>query len=166
MPFASKHDQCKHLQRQTQTALLQCRMKGWERKVEDVSYKVNSKNSNMFFSTIEAVYLPPKPCTTQLLTIVGTTLLKEKNSINGRWREHFTNLLNRPSTVNTAVLDQIPQKPTLDSLDLSPTLDEVKEAISQTNSGRGPGMNGIHAEIFQSTGPVTLKAFHSIVTSI
>ena len=46
------------------------------------------------------------------------SLLKEKSIINARWREHFSTLLNRPSTVDPTVLDQIPQKPVITSLDL------------------------------------------------
>ena len=96
----------------------QFRMSGGKRKAEEVEHHADRKNSKMFFSTIKAVYWPPKPCTTSLLTTDGTTVLKEKNSINDRRREHFSNLLNRHSTVNTAVLDQVPQKPTVGSLDL------------------------------------------------
>ena len=73
----------------------------------------------MFFSAIKAVYGPSRPNTTPLLSTNGT-LLKEKNAINERWREHFSTLLNRPSTVSSEALDQIPHRPTLDSLDLSP----------------------------------------------
>ena len=77
----------------------------------------------MFFSAIKEVYGPTKPRTKPLLSADGPTLLKEKSSINARWREHFSTLLNRLSTV----LDQIPQKPLITGLDLP--LDEVSKAI-------------------------------------
>ena len=87
-------------------------------------------------------------------------------SINSRWREHFSTLLNRPSTVDPTVLDQIPQKPVITSLDLSPTIDEVSKAIRQTSSGNSPGMDRIPAESFKSAGPGAFEALHSFLTSI
>ena len=83
-----------------------------------------------------------------------------------RWREHFSTLLNRPSTVDPTVLDQIPQKPVITSLDLPPTIDEVSKAIRETSSGKSPGTDGIPAEIFKSAGPAALEALHSLLTSI
>ena len=88
------------------------------------------RTQKMCFGIFKTVYRLPKPCTTPLLTADDKPLLKEKNSISERWKETFRNLLNRTSAVNTDVMDQILQKPTVDSLNLVPTLDEVKEAIS------------------------------------
>ena len=120
----------------------------------------------MFFNAIKEVYGPTKPRTTPLLSADGSTLLKEKSNINARWREHFSTLLNRPSTVDPTVLDQIPQKPVITSLDSPLTIDEVSRAIRQTRSGKSPEMGGIPAEIFKSAGPVALEALHSLLTSI
>ena len=67
----------------------------------------------------QEVYGPTKPRTTPLLSADGSTLLTEKSSINARCREHLSTLLNRPSTVDPTVLNQIPQKPLI-SLDPPP----------------------------------------------
>ena len=138
----------------------------WQEKEADeiVTYAA-IKKSKMFFSTINEVHGPTKPRTTPLLSADGSTLLKEKSSINTRWREHFSTLLNKPSAVGPTVLDQIPQKPVITSLDLPPTIDEVSKTIRQTSSRKSPGMDGIHAEIFKSACPVALKALHSLLTS-
>ena len=74
----------------------------------------------MFFCTIQEVYGPTKPRITPPLSADGSTLLKEKSSIGARWREHFSTLLNKPSTVDPTVLNQIPQKPVITSLGLPP----------------------------------------------
>ena len=105
----SKRDRFKHLQRQAQTALRRMQDERWEKKADSIKCYAATKNSKMFFSTIKEVYGPTKPHTTPLLSADGSTLLKEKNSIKARWREHFSTLLNRPSTVDPTVLDQIPQ---------------------------------------------------------
>lgn len=56
----------------------------------------------------------------------------------------------------------IPQNPTIDSLDLPPTLDEVRKAISQTSSGKAPGMNEVPAQLLEAAGPVAMENFHSV----
>ncbi|KAL8609476.1 hypothetical protein ACOMHN_037998 [Nucella lapillus] len=119
----------------------------------------------MFFSAIKAVYGPSRPSTSPLLSASGT-LIKEKSAINERWREHFSTLLNRPSTVSSEALDQIPQRPAMDSLDAPPTMEEVTKAINQTSSGKATGMDGIPAEFFKAAGPVALEAFHGVLCSI
>ena len=83
------------------------------------------KELKMFCSAIKQVYGPTKPRTTPLLSADGSTLLEEKSSITTRWREHFSTLLNRPSTVDPSVLDLIQQKPVITSLD-SPLTQKLK----------------------------------------
>ena len=95
-----------------------------------------------FFSVIKAVYRPPKPKITHLLSSSGTPMLKDKSSNTDSWREHFANL-NIPSTVGPAVLDQIPQNPSIDELDFPTTLDEIMKAIIQTIVFKVPGMDGL-----------------------
>ena len=120
----------------------------------------------MFFSTIKEVYGPTEPLTTPLLPADGSTLSKKKSSINARWREHVSTLLNRPSTEDTTVLEQIPQKPVIISVDLPPTIGEVLKEIRHTSLGKSTGMHGISAETFKSASQVALEALHSLLTSI
>ena len=155
----SKRDRFKHLQRQAQAALRRMQDEWWEEKADEIETYAATKNSKLFFSAIKEVYDPTKPRTTPLLS----TLLKEKSSINAGWRELFSTLLNRPFTVDPSVLDHIPQKLVITSLDLPPTIDEVLKAIRQISSGKSPG---IPAQIFKSAGPVALEAFHLLLTSI
>ncbi|KAL8611913.1 hypothetical protein ACOMHN_061994 [Nucella lapillus] len=138
----------------------------WKKKADEIQLYADTKNSRMFFSALlRAVYGPSRPSTTPLLSMNGA-LLKEKKAMNERWREHFSTLLNRPSTVSNEALDQIPQRPTLDSLDLPPSLEEVHRAIQQTSSGKAPGKDGIPAEIFKTVGPVAFDTFHDLHCSI
>ncbi|KAL8592948.1 hypothetical protein ACOMHN_050775 [Nucella lapillus] len=161
----SEQDHFKHLQRRAQTGLRRMQDEWWNKKADEVQLYADTKNSRMFFSALKAVYGPSRPSTTPLRSTNGA-LLKEKKAINERWRERFSTLLNRPSTVSNEALDQIPQRPTLDSLDLPPSLEEVHKAIQQTSSGKAPGKDGIPAEIFKTVGPVALDTFHDLLCSI
>ncbi|KAL8566709.1 hypothetical protein ACOMHN_050357 [Nucella lapillus] len=152
----SKRDHFKHLQHRAQTGLHRIQDERWKKKTDEVQLYADTKNSKMFFSALKAVYGPSRPSTTPPLS-TNSALLKEKKAIHERWREHFNTLLNRPSTVSNEALDQIPKRPPLDSLDLPPSLEEVHKAIQQTSSGKGPGKDGVPAEIFKTVGPVALE---------
>lgn len=90
----------------------------WDNKAEEIQRSTEANSSKEFFSALKAVYGPSKPTNTPLLSSDGSTLLKDKGSILECWREHFYNLLSRPSTVDSTVLDSISQKPTLQELDV------------------------------------------------
>ena len=78
----SKFDHFKHLQWQAQAALFRMQDDWWEKKANKMETYTATKNSKMFFSAIKEVYGRTKPHTTPLLSADGSTLLKEKSSIN------------------------------------------------------------------------------------
>ena len=84
----------------------ECRTSGGRRRPTKSKPMLPQRTKKIFFSAIKEVYSPTTPRTTPLLSADGSTLLKEKSSITARWREHFSALLNRPSTVDPTVLDQ------------------------------------------------------------
>ena len=106
---------------------------------------------------------PPRP---PLLASDGSTLIKDQEDLSKYWQEHFSNLINRPSSVDTGALSQIPQQPIQDSLAEPPTMDEIKKAIHQTSSGRASGKDGIPAKIYKAAGPNALEAFHDVLLSV
>lgn len=114
----SKEDHFKHLQRKTQRELQRMQDSWWDNKAEEVQHNAEANNSKEFFSALKTVYGPSKPTNTPLLSFDGSTLLKDNGSILEYWKEHFSNLLNRSSTVDPTVPDSIPQKPTVQELDL------------------------------------------------
>ena len=81
-------------------------------------------------------------------------------------RSTSTNSLNRPSTVGQVALQQIPQKPLLKDPDLPPSVDEVKTAIKEMNSGKTPGADGIYAALFKALGTTAFEEFHDIPLSL
>uniref|UniRef100_H3B9N4 Uncharacterized protein n=1 Tax=Latimeria chalumnae TaxID=7897 RepID=H3B9N4_LATCH len=83
-----------------------------------------------------------------------------------RWAEYFNSLLNRSSSVDPKALDLVPQQPIKEDLDLPPSLSEVKTAISQMNTGKAPGKDGIMAEIYKAASPKTIEILYNILSSV
>ena len=125
---------------------------------------VDTHNSKNFFTTLKAVYGPSKPGSTPLQSADGSMLIKDQEGLRDRWAEHSSTLLNKPSTVDPTA--QVPQQPTLNDLDLPPSMDELSKALKQTNSGRVSGKDGIQAEIYKAAGPRAMEVFLDIIQRI
>lgn len=119
----------KHLQSKTQKELRAMQDVWWDCKAEEIQGFADCDNSKKFFSTLKTIYGPSRPSITPLLSADGNILLKDKTSIIKRWREHFSDLLNKPSAVAPLALDSIPKKYTLNNLDLPPNMEEIRKAI-------------------------------------
>ena len=164
----SKHDCFKCIHNKMQTTLHKMEHEWWERKAEEVEHCVDTKKTTPKCSLVHLRQYMDLSSHALLISLSADsmTLLKKKKSISDQWREHFSGLLNRPSIVCPAVLDQISQKSTINSLDLPPTMEEVGKGINQSSSNKALGMDIIPAEIYKAAGPVTLEMFHSLLINI
>ena len=149
-----------------QLELREMQDKWWNAKAEEVQQAADSHNAKLFFSALKTIYGPTPSGCSPLLSSDGKTLIKDQAGLLERWTEHFSSLLNRPSSVSQVALSQIPQNPVITDLDEPPSLDEVQKAINQTSSGRASGKDSIPAEIYKAAGPDALNAFHDILLDI
>ena len=92
------------------------------------------------------VYCPSQSVCSPLLTSDGSNLIKDQTGLRDQWSEYFSNLLNLPFTIDPVAVSQIPQQPIMDELDAPKTLHGTKTAISQLNTNRVSGKDGIPAE--------------------
>jgi hypothetical protein len=138
----------------------------WEKKAEEIQGFAEYNNSKQFFSSIKTVFGLAKSGTSPLLSADGATLIKDKAAINERWKEHFIQLLNLPSSVSQSALDEIPQQPPIEELDATPTLEEVQMAIKQMSCSKAPGKDGIPSEVYKALSEEGQQVFHSVLTSI
>ena len=123
-------------------------------------------NTKILFSAIKSVYGQLRTGSSSLLSSEGSRLGRDQERLRDRWAVDFCNLLNRPSTVDSTVIHQIPQQPFLSELDMPPSTDEIKKAISQTNSERASGKDTIPAEIYKAAGTNTREVSRDILISI
>ena len=112
------------------------------------------------------LYGPSKPGATPLQPADGSMLIKDQEGLRDRWAEHFSALLDKPSTADPTALEQVPQQPALNDLDLPPAMDEISKAIKQTHSGRASNKDGIPTEICKAAGPRAMEVFLDIIQRI
>ncbi len=138
----------------------------WVRKAKEMQSFADNNNSRAFFIATKEVYGPSSVGMNPLTSKDGSSLLKDTDSITSRWREHFSDLLNLPSTVSENTTDQIPLRPTKEELAAPPTLEEVEEAIQKMKNNKAAGPDGIPAEIFKAGGPKLAAHVHALIEKI
>ena len=106
-----------------------------------------------FFDALKTVYGPQSSGTTPLISADGTSLLTDKEAILKILAEHFEGVLNWPSSISDETINRVPQVECNPLLDEFPTLSEAVKAIKLLSSGKAPGSDAIHAEIYKAGGP-------------
>ena len=136
----------------------------WRDKVVEVQHYADTHNAKKSFSSLKTVCVPSASGSAPLRSSDGKTPIKDQDGLSKRWQEHFSTLLNRPSSVDS--LNKIPQQPERVSLAKPPNIEEIKKAIHQTISGRASGKDGIPAETYKAAGPDALGAFHDVQLTV
>ena len=83
----------------------------------------------------------------------GRIILNDPTRIIEKWAEHFEQLLNCPSHIANAKLDDLPSRLTLECLSLPITLDEVTNAIRVLKNSKASGCDSIPPEVFKYGDP-------------
>ena len=83
-----------------------------------------------------------------------------------RWREHFSELLNVPTTVEAERLDTPQPVATNESLAAVSSFAEVMVATKSLNSGKAAGPDGIPAEVLKVLRPEHLRSLREIICRV
>ena len=128
----------------------------WSKRADEIQLAADTKNTRVFYSLLREVYGPSSFSITPLRSKDNKHLIRDPFGILNRWKEHFDDLLNRPSEFNSELVESIPTKPFEDALGEEIRAQEVEEAVQKLNSGKSPDMNGLLAEFFHCTSPVLM----------
>ena len=107
-------------------------------KADEIQSYANRHDMKRFFDSLKTIYDPPKSDSSTMLSADGKELITDKNKIVERWAEHFNGVLNRPSSINDAAIECLPQVAINPELDIPPPEDEVAIAIKQISCGKAP----------------------------
>ena len=127
------------------------------RKADEIQSYADKNDSKNFYSSLKAIYGPTSSGSSPLLSADGNTLVTDREKILGRWAEHFSDILNRPSAINDEAIARLPQVPVNTALDEPPTEAEVAKAISGLPNGKAPGADAIPAELYTAGGRPLIK---------
>ena len=92
------------------------------------------------------------------------TLITEERAKLERWRQHFQEVLNRPDPVEFADIPEAEEDLEINTGGI--TVEEVKEAIRHTKSGKAPGADGICAEMLKVESQELPKILQEILQKI
>jgi len=98
-------------------------------KAEELQGYVEAHMSRAFYNGLKAVYGPRCSGANPILSAYGSILHTTPNEILRRWKEHFQQLLNRPSTVDCAAIERLEQHPIRQDLDGPPTFIELQRVL-------------------------------------
>ena len=128
----------------------------WSKRADEIQLPADTKSTRVFYSLLRKVYGFSSFSITPLRSKENKHLIHDSFCILNRWKEHFDDLLNRPSVFNSELVESIPTKPVEDALDEEITAQEKEEAVQKLSSGKSPDMNGLLAEFFHCAGPVLM----------
>lgn len=153
----------KSLKSRIQKRLRQMENLWWDNKSDEIERAANIGDTKKFHSLLREVHGPRSATISPLKSQDGSTVIKDSKGILNRWKEHFDQLLNRPSIVNRSFLDHIEQREIKWALDEIPSFKEVSEAIDMLNLGKAPDMHGIAAEMLKFGGENVRKAIWEVI---
>lgn len=101
-----------------QAKLREMKNRWWQHKAEELQSAADRHDMKAFYQDLKAVYGPVKPCSTPVRSADGT-LLTDKAHILKCWVDHFQSVSNQPSNFDDRVLDELPNWPVNEELDVA-----------------------------------------------
>ena len=137
-------------------------MKGdwWTARARRLQEAADQHDIRAFCQELMTVHGPNFKGATALKDGSGNTLLTEPSVIVQCWADHFEQVWT--SIIDNALLEEIPQQPTLDALTAPIHLEEVQTSIKALKNGKAPGADGLAPAIFKQTGPDLVKCLHLV----
>ena len=126
----------------------------------------DTKNSKELYNLTKHSFGSKTARITQLRSKDGKEVHNTMDKIFNRWKEHFSELINRKSQVDPAALERIQQRPKVDSLNDLPTLEVVQTSISKLDLGKAAGKDGLFSEIFRFGGDHIAVVMHTVISEV
>ncbi len=92
-------------------------------------------------------------------------LLTDEYKIRDRWKEHFTEVLNREDPESIAEVDE--EQEILEDISIEPpTQAEIREALKDMKTGKAPGIDSITTELLRADIDTTVQILHQFFTEV
>ena len=137
----------------------------WIAKAQEIQRLADTNNSREFFAATRMVFGPTASCAVPLKSKEGA-LIKDEAGISHRWTEHFSELLNRPTTVDHTIFSELEQQATHTEMDFPPQYDEIINVIKKLNNNKSAGEDCIPPEAYKYGGHQLADHLHQIILKI
>ena len=127
----------------------------WRKTGEDL--KADFKGTKKLLYNLANNYRGKRQCISYAIKDKNDCLLTESGEIAERWREYFSELLNKP---NNHVADENHDDVVRDEEESngSPiTMNEITKAMAKMKKGRSPGEDGLPVEVLKAGGTTVLE---------
>ncbi|XP_049835016.1 uncharacterized protein LOC126278782 [Schistocerca gregaria] len=152
------------LKQKCQSEIRAIKNKLWQQKATEVQNLSDARNLRGFYAGIKELYGPIRSSSGTLKAADNSTILTESQDILNRWKEHFSSLLNGPSTAAGDFLKNDPQQPPQSWMADTPTFQEFCKALNSLKPGKAPGPDSIPMECIEGGGlPLKTRLFSLIL---
>ena len=155
-------DKFKELSAQAQRKLREMENKWWIDFASQMQDFADTNNVHRFYETMRCAVGPKNRSLTPVKALDGT-ILKSKIEISERWREHFVLLLNEENGHDATVLQELPLHDQIESLNNTPSTDEIQKALNSLKNNKSPGPDGVQAELLKNGGCVAEERIQALI---
>ena len=120
-------------------------------------------NIRGMYEGIKTALGPTQSKTAPLKTTTGEAITNQAQQMN-RWVEHYSELYSKERTVTQSALDNIECLPTMEELDVEPTVEELSKAIDSLASGKAPGNDSIPPDLIKKCKTTLLYPLHELLS--
>ncbi|XP_047111837.1 uncharacterized protein LOC124788611 [Schistocerca piceifrons] len=161
---AEKKAHFQELKQKCQSKIRVIKNKWWQQKATELQNLSDARNLRGFYAGIKELYGPIRSSSGTLKAADNSTILTESQDILNRWKEHFSSLLNRPSTAARDFLKNVPQHPPKPWMADPPTFQEFCKALKSVKPGKAAGPDSIPMELTDGGGlPLKTRLFSLIL---
>ena len=134
-----------NLRAEVQRSLRQMQNDWWCQKSHEIQEYSDDNDYQTLFSAIRVTLGPSQNSIAPLKSADGHSI-KDQQGILDRWVEHLSQLLNQMNPIDPQFADHLPSLPLFDSLDTTPTFDEIQAACKSLKNNKAAGPDGIPSE--------------------
>ena len=140
----------------------QCANTYWLNLCASIQSAADMGNAKAMYENIKKATGPPTSKVAPLKSKTGE-IIKDQAEQLKRWIEHYLELYATINTVSSTALDDIPDMPLMEELDVIPTQEELSKAIDCLACGKAPGNDGIPPEALKNGKTVLLQPLHELL---